>query len=143
MVLVRCSFRLVSPHKNTRSTRHRPVAAVPISIAPRFVSVFFLPLTTLGVISSHEPIREHFPATVIPMTAPLQLVRSGNEFQNVGIDWLLFTGRSRRSLSAHCGVSKDEDTLRVGHCYFTGSHICAVAHCTVPVQAGCHHSRCE
>jgi hypothetical protein len=59
------------------------VAAVPSIIALRFLRRFSLPLKTLRAVGSDETLREHFPATVIPMTAPLQLVRSGNESQDV------------------------------------------------------------
>jgi hypothetical protein len=59
----------VSPRKNTRATGNRTVATVPISIAPRFVCVCLLQLSTLGTVSDHETLREHFPATVIPLAA--------------------------------------------------------------------------
>jgi len=59
------------------------MAPVPRYIAPRFVGSFLLPLTALRTVSSHEAFREHLPATVIPMTALPQLLRSGNECQNV------------------------------------------------------------
>ena len=71
------------PRKDARAAGNRTMAAVPPRIALRFLRRFSLPLNVLGTVSRDLVLDDPHVAVVVALAAQAQLVRSGNEFQNV------------------------------------------------------------
>jgi len=59
------------------------MAAVPPRIALRLLSGFSLPLNALGAVNRDVVLDDPHVTVVVALPAPLKLLRSGNEFQNV------------------------------------------------------------
>jgi hypothetical protein len=76
-------FSRVSPRKDASATRNGTMAAGPRRIALRLLSGFSLPLNVRGTVKRDVVLDDPHVAVVVALAAQAQLVRSGNEFQNV------------------------------------------------------------
>ncbi len=73
----------MSPGKDARAGGNRTMAAVPPRIALRLLSGFSLPLNVLETVNRDVVLDDPHVAVVVALAAQSELLRSGNELQNV------------------------------------------------------------
>jgi hypothetical protein len=115
---------------------------LPYSIPHGVLSGLLLPLRMLGAIKRDVFFDYPHVAVVVAPAAQLQLLRSETNFTTcestgrAGLDVL-----ERVCLGTVVSPSTKTPGGLDSWLLPVGSHICAEAPCTVPVRAGCHHSR--